>query len=243
MRRRSVQSARLTLEAKSGFSHYWFTFTVFSARLSNWNSSGQIRQPLLCLTYFQQEVIFLTIFCYIFETQSALKGLWNIGEATVDWRFWPICHRISFASFCSQRPFTGKVIETSAQISLQRIKVVRSSFYPDSNISGEKICTHKQHTVCQSYHQKWLEILNLVARIQQVSVCCQKATLAWVWESLKKAALQGRSNLLDFFVFMFSKRNFLRLEVQQTRLLKQTILCHHTIVRNYCQNLVLGLWE
>ena len=147
MRRRSVQSARLTLEAKRGFSHYWFTFTIFSARLSNWNSSRQIRQPLLCLTYFQQKVIFLTIFCYIFETQSALKGLWNIGEATVDWRFWPICHRISFASFCSQRPFTGKVIETSAQISLQRIKVVRSSFYPASNISGEKICTHGAHSV------------------------------------------------------------------------------------------------
>ena len=156
--------------------YYWFTFTVFSARLSNWNSSGQIRQPLLCLTYFQQEVIFLTIFCYIFETQSALKGLWNIGEATVDWRFWPICHRISFASFCSQRPFTGKVIETSAQISLQRIKVVRSSFYPASNISGEKICTHAAQR------------RDSVARIQQVSVCCKKATLAWVWESLKKSS-------------------------------------------------------
>ena len=137
----------LHLKQKAGSATTDSPKSAFSARLSNWNSSGQIRQPLLCLTYFQQKVIFLTIFCYIFETQSALKGLWNIGEATVDWRFWPICHRISFASFCSQRPFTGKVIETSAQISLQRIKVVRSSFYPASNISGEKICTHGAHSV------------------------------------------------------------------------------------------------
>ena len=85
MRRRSVQSARLTLEAKSGFSHYWFTFTIFSARLSNWNSSRQIRQPLLCLTYFQQKVIFLTIFCFWNSVcfERIVKHWWGDGGLAV----------------------------------------------------------------------------------------------------------------------------------------------------------------
>ena len=79
---------------------------------------------------------------------APITGLWTVcfewtGNAK-PWcgRLQPICHRISFPSFCPAsppRPFTGKVIETPAQISSQWKKVVQSSFYSGSNFTKQLV--------------------------------------------------------------------------------------------------------
>ena len=108
------------------------------------------------------------------------QGMRNIGG----WRFWPICHRISFPSFCLQDPLQGKWLKLQLRFLYKGWKWHYQVFVVSQTLLRANM------------YQQWLRIPNVRTKI---CLSCwnppsQKKMLeTWLVFSQRKCAVQQQS--------------------------------------------------